>query len=97
MTSLFQLISGLLPILILLDITAALDTTSHHILLHKLTSIGITDTALKPQTSLAIQFVQLCTHRSVHPIQLQCALGLCAGAFALHYLSPAIRKYLQET
>ncbi len=38
--------SGLLTILVLLDLTAAFDTVSHEILLDRLVSIGITGTPL---------------------------------------------------
>uniref|UniRef100_A0A3Q3KRN4 Reverse transcriptase domain-containing protein n=1 Tax=Mastacembelus armatus TaxID=205130 RepID=A0A3Q3KRN4_9TELE len=43
--------SGLVSILILLDLTAAFDTISHNILLHRLTSIGIAGSVLSWFTS----------------------------------------------
>uniref|UniRef100_A0A3Q2WT37 Reverse transcriptase domain-containing protein n=1 Tax=Haplochromis burtoni TaxID=8153 RepID=A0A3Q2WT37_HAPBU len=60
--------SGLISILILLDLTAAFDTIFHCILFHRLASIGINGTALTWFTcylSGRSQFVQLLPHRSV--------------------------------
>lgn len=54
--------SGLVSILILLDLTAAFDTISHSILLDRLASIAISDTALKwfhSYLSCRTQFIQL--------------------------------------
>uniref|UniRef100_A0A8C6SXM8 Reverse transcriptase domain-containing protein n=1 Tax=Neogobius melanostomus TaxID=47308 RepID=A0A8C6SXM8_9GOBI len=59
--------SGLLSILILLDLTAAFDTISHSTLLDRLCSIGITHTPLAWFTSYLsgrTQFIQLKSHRS---------------------------------
>uniref|UniRef100_A0A3Q3MGP0 Reverse transcriptase domain-containing protein n=1 Tax=Labrus bergylta TaxID=56723 RepID=A0A3Q3MGP0_9LABR len=59
--------SGLLTILILLDLSAAFDTISHHTLLDRLASIGITDTPLhwfSSYLSGRTQFTQLGTFKS---------------------------------
>ena len=59
--------SGLLSILILLDLTAAFDTISHSILIHRLASIGISDTPLSwfiSYLSGRTQFIQLKTFTS---------------------------------
>ena len=59
--------SGLLTILILLDLSAAFDTISHPLLLERLASIGITGVALSWFASYLTnrqQFVQLGNHRS---------------------------------
>ncbi|XP_059188467.1 uncharacterized protein LOC131971162 [Centropristis striata] len=59
--------SGLLTILILLDLSAAFDTISHPLLLDRLAGIGITGAALSWFTSYLTdrqQFVQLRNHKS---------------------------------
>ena len=59
--------SGLLTILILLDLSAAFDTISHSLLLDRLADIGITGAALRWFTSYLTdrqQFVQLKDHKS---------------------------------
>uniref|UniRef100_A0A3Q3FPG6 Reverse transcriptase domain-containing protein n=2 Tax=Labrus bergylta TaxID=56723 RepID=A0A3Q3FPG6_9LABR len=59
--------SGLLTILILLDLSAAFNTISHHTLLDRLASIGITDTPLhwfSSYLSGRAQFTQLGTFKS---------------------------------
>uniref|UniRef100_A0A3Q3FEU2 Reverse transcriptase domain-containing protein n=1 Tax=Labrus bergylta TaxID=56723 RepID=A0A3Q3FEU2_9LABR len=59
--------SGLLTILILLNLTAAFDTISHHTLLDRLAFIGITDTPLhwfSSYLSGRTQFTQLGTFKS---------------------------------
>uniref|UniRef100_A0A8C5BDZ8 Reverse transcriptase domain-containing protein n=1 Tax=Gadus morhua TaxID=8049 RepID=A0A8C5BDZ8_GADMO len=59
--------SGLLTILILLDLSAAFDTISHPLLLDRLAGIGITGAALSWFTSYLTgrqQFVQLSNHKS---------------------------------
>ena len=59
--------SGLLTILILLDLSAVFDIISHNILLDRLASIGITDTPLhwfKSYLSGRTQFIQLKTFKS---------------------------------
>ena len=59
--------SGLLSILILLDLSAAFDTISHTTLLDRLASIGISDTRLdwfKSYLSGRTQFIQLKTFTS---------------------------------
>lgn len=61
--------SGLLTILILLDLSAAFDTISHPLLLERLSSIGITHTAHLWFTSYLsdrTQFVSLKNHQSNH-------------------------------
>ena len=59
--------SGLLSILVLLDLSTAFDTVSHDILLDRLASIGITEIPLawlKSYLSGCTQFVQLKNLRS---------------------------------
>lgn len=59
--------SGLLTILILLDLSAAFDTISHTILIDRVASLGLSDTPLhwfKSYLSGRTQFVQLKTFRS---------------------------------
>ncbi|KAK7895247.1 hypothetical protein WMY93_020572 [Mugilogobius chulae] len=59
--------SGLLSILVLLDLTAAFDTISHTTLIHRLKSLGICHTPLSwfiSYLSNRSQFVQLKTHKS---------------------------------
>ncbi|KAK7918637.1 hypothetical protein WMY93_009921 [Mugilogobius chulae] len=59
--------SGFLSILILLDLTAAFDTISHNILIHRLQSIGISHTTLSWFTSYLSdrrQFIQLKSNKS---------------------------------
>uniref|UniRef100_A0A8C6L9J3 Reverse transcriptase domain-containing protein n=1 Tax=Nothobranchius furzeri TaxID=105023 RepID=A0A8C6L9J3_NOTFU len=59
--------SGHLSILVLLDLSAAFDTTSHSILLKRLASIGISHTSLAWFTSYIsdrTQFIQLQSHSS---------------------------------
>lgn len=60
--------SGLLTILILLDLSAAFDTICHTTLLYRLSSIGITHTALDWFTSYLsgrAQFIQLKSLKSI--------------------------------
>ncbi|KAJ8284256.1 hypothetical protein COCON_G00031060 [Conger conger] len=59
--------SGLLTILILLDLSAAFDTISHPLLLERLATLGVTGTVLAWLTSYLMgrqQFVKLKHHRS---------------------------------
>ena len=59
--------SGLLTILILLDLSVAFDTISHTVLIDRLASLGLSDTPLhwfKSYLSGRTQFVQLKTFRS---------------------------------
>lgn len=75
--------SGLLTILILLDLTAAFDTISHHILLNRLLSIGINNTALSWFSSYLsdhTQFVQLKNfHSDTSPVKC----GMPQGPWAI--------------
>uniref|UniRef100_A0A4W5LPR8 Reverse transcriptase domain-containing protein n=1 Tax=Hucho hucho TaxID=62062 RepID=A0A4W5LPR8_9TELE len=67
MTSLMAADSGLLTILILLDLSAAFDTISHTVLLNRLSSIGISHTPLDWFTSYLsgrTQFIQLKSFKS---------------------------------
>lgn len=82
--------SGLLSILILLDLTAAVDTVSHTILLDRLASIGISDT---PSLVQLISFWPYSLHSienlhipSISP--LWCSSGLCPWPTPFYHLPP---------
>ncbi|CAJ1078312.1 putative RNA-directed DNA polymerase from transposon X-element [Xyrichtys novacula] len=92
--------SGLISILILLDLSVAFDTISHPILLHRLSSIGISHTPLlwfHSYLTGRTQFIQLKSFTSQPlPCHFRCAPGFCPGAPPLHYLSPSPRQHLPQ-
>ncbi|MEQ2261824.1 hypothetical protein XENORESO_016348 [Xenotaenia resolanae] len=91
--------SGLLSVLVLLDLSATFDTISHSILLHRLSSIGIFHTPLTG--FIIILLAALSSYNKVLWLlsiscHTRCAPGLCPGTPTLYYLPSSSRQYLQK-
>lgn len=92
--------SGLLSMLILLDLSAALGTISYSIFLHRLASISLSETtpglvlvmSLRPHSVHSIVNINI---PAISPL-LQCYPGLCSRSYSLHHFSPPPWPYIPQ-
>lgn len=91
--------SGLLSILILLDLSLAFDTISHSILLDRLALIGITHIPFlwfQPYLSGHTHFILLNSCSQSSPVVFGVPQGSCPGALTFYYLHPTTWQYFPQ-